>query len=51
LLNRVAELIDQGYVQTTIGKNLGAINAENLRAAHQELEAGKSIGKLVLQGF
>ncbi len=51
LLNRVAELIDQGYVQTTIGKNLGAITAENLRAAHQELEAGKSIGKLVLQGF
>ncbi|ASP47644.1 zinc-binding alcohol dehydrogenase family protein [Cognaticolwellia beringensis] len=51
LLNRVAELIDQGYIQTTIGKNLGSINAENLRAAHQELESGKSIGKLVLQGF
>lgn len=51
LLNRVAELVDQGFVQTTIGKNLGAITAENLRTAHQELEAGKAIGKLVLQGF
>lgn len=51
LLNRVAELIDLGYIQTTIGKNLGTINAENLRLAHQELESGKSIGKLVLQGF
>ena len=51
LLNRVAALIEQGYIQTTIGKNLGTINAENLRAAHQELESGKSIGKLVLEGF
>lgn len=51
LLNRVAEFIDLGYIQTTVGKNLGVINAENLKAAHQELESGKSIGKLVLQGF
>ncbi len=51
LLNSVSDLIDQGYVQTTAGKNLGTINAENLRAAHQELEAGKAIGKIVLEGF
>ncbi|MBR9908779.1 MAG: zinc-binding alcohol dehydrogenase family protein [Gammaproteobacteria bacterium] len=51
LLNRVAELVDRGYIQTTAGKNLGAINAENLRAAHAELESGRSIGKIVLQGF
>lgn len=51
LLNSVSELIDQGYIQTTMGKNLGTINAANLRAAHQELESGKSIGKIVLQGF
>jgi NADPH:quinone reductase-like Zn-dependent oxidoreductase len=51
LLNRVSELIDQGYVKTTVGKNLGTINAANLRAAHRELESGKSIGKIVLQGF
>ena len=51
LLNRVTDLIDQGYIQTTVGKNLGTINAENLKAAHQELESGRSIGKIVLQGF
>ena len=51
LLNRVADLIDQGYIQTTVGKNLGTINAEHLRAAHEELESGRSIGKIVLQGF
>ncbi len=51
LLNRMSDLIDQGYIQTTIGKNLGVINAENLKAAHEELESGRSIGKIVLQGF
>ncbi len=51
LLNRVADLIDQGYIQTTAGKNLGAINAANLRAAHAELESGRAIGKIVLEGF
>ena len=51
LLNRVGELLDQGHIQTTAGKNLGTINAENLKAAHAELESGKSIGKIVLEGF
>jgi len=51
LLNKVSDLIDQGYIKTTVGKNLGAINATNLRAAHKELESGKSIGKIVLEGF
>jgi zinc-binding alcohol dehydrogenase family protein len=51
LLNRVADLVDQGYIQTTSGKNLGTINAANLKIAHQELESGKAIGKIVLEGF
>ncbi len=51
LLNRVSDLVDRGYIQTTVGKNLGTINAKNLRAAHEELESGTSIGKIVLQGF
>lgn len=51
LLNQIAELVDQGYIQTTVAKNLGVINAENLRAAHTELESGRSIGKIVLEGF
>jgi len=51
LLNYVADLLDQGYIQTTIGKNLGTINADNMKAAHKEMESGRSIGKIVLQGF
>ena len=51
LLNRIAGLIDQGFIHTTSGKNLGTINARNLKAAHVELESGKAIGKIVLEGF
>lgn len=51
LLNRVAALIDQGHIKTTEGKNLGTINAKSLKAAHEELESGKAIGKIVLEGF
>ena len=51
LLNRVADLVDQGYIKTTAVKSLGSINADNLEAAHQELESGQAIGKIVLQGF
>ncbi|MGX9463401.1 zinc-binding alcohol dehydrogenase family protein [Shewanella sp. A14] len=51
LLNRVADLVDQGYIQTTLGQHMGTINAVNLRAAHEALETGRSIGKIVLEGF
>ena len=50
-LPRVADLIDQGYVQTTVGKHLGTIKAANLKQAHAELESGTTVGKLVLEGF
>ncbi|MCX2830790.1 zinc-binding alcohol dehydrogenase family protein [Microbulbifer thermotolerans] len=51
LLEHVAELVDQGHLRTTAGKHLGAINADNLKAAHAELESGRAVGKIVLEGF
>ncbi len=51
LLNRVAELIDAGTLKTTLGEHFGAINAANLRRAHELLESGKAKGKIVLEGF
>lgn len=51
LLNRISDLIDRGYIVSTAGKKLGRINADNLKTAHKELESGKSIGKIVLEGF
>ena len=51
LLTHVARLIDDGKIKTTVGKNLGKINAVNLIEAHKMLEAGTAIGKIVLEGF
>ncbi|HEY2606775.1 zinc-binding alcohol dehydrogenase family protein [Paraburkholderia sp. RL18-103-BIB-C] len=51
LLTEVARLVDAGTLRTTVGQQLGAINAANLRRAHQLLEEGRAIGKLVLTGF
>ncbi|MBR9830301.1 MAG: zinc-binding alcohol dehydrogenase family protein [Oceanospirillales bacterium] len=51
LLNEVAELIDQGVLKSTLGANAGSINAANLRQAHEKLETGSTIGKIVLEGF
>lgn len=51
LLTEVARLVDAGTLRTTVGQELGKINAENLRRAHRLLEEGRTIGKLVLTGF
>lgn len=51
LLNKVSELIDQKRIKTTVTEVLSPINAENLRKAHATLEAGRTIGKIVLKDF
>ena len=51
LLNEVARLVDQGILRTTLNQTLSPINAANLRQAHAALEAGNTIGKIVLEGF
>ena len=51
LLNRIAILVDSNIIKTTISKILYPINAENMRKAHSIIENGKTIGKIVLEGF
>jgi NADPH:quinone reductase len=51
ILNHLAQLIDQGKINTSLTKTLRPINAENLRKAHADLEAGKTIGKIVLSDW
>jgi zinc-binding alcohol dehydrogenase family protein len=51
ILERVAQLVDDGVLKTTVAERFGVINAANLRRAHQLLESGKSCGKIVLSGF
>jgi NADPH2:quinone reductase len=51
ILEQAATLIDGGSLRTTLADSIGTINAANLRRAHQMLERGHTIGKLVLEGF
>jgi NADPH:quinone reductase-like Zn-dependent oxidoreductase len=48
LLNRVAQLVEQGQIRSTLGKNFGELNADNLRRAHQAIESHQTIGKIAL---
>ena len=51
LLDSTAGLVEAGVLRTTATLNLGRINATNLKRAHQLIEEGKVIGKIVLEGF
>ncbi|UPG86454.1 zinc-binding alcohol dehydrogenase family protein [Luteibacter aegosomatis] len=51
ILDEVANLVDAGVVRTTMRENVGTVNAANLWRAHEKLESGSTIGKVVLEGF
>jgi zinc-binding alcohol dehydrogenase family protein len=51
LLNQVADGLDAGKLRCTLKETLSPINGANLRKAHEKLEAGAMIGKLVLKGW
>ncbi len=51
LLNAVSMLMDEGRLRTTASEVLGPINAANLRKAHEKIETGRTIGKVVLSGW
>jgi NADPH:quinone reductase len=51
ILDKVAELVDSGVLQTTVTERLSPINAGNLRLAHARVEKGDMIGKIVLENW
>lgn len=51
LLNEVAERLDAGKLKCTLKETLSPISGANLRKAHERLESGTMIGKLVLKGW
>jgi alcohol dehydrogenase len=51
LLNQVADWLDSGNLRGTLKETFSPINATNLRKAHERLESGTMIGKLVLKGW
>jgi zinc-binding alcohol dehydrogenase family protein len=51
LLNEVAARLDAGKLRGTLRETLSPINGANLRKAHERIESGTMIGKLVLKGW
>lgn len=51
LLNEVSALVDSGEIRTTVGEVLSPISAANLRKAHAQIEGGRTVGKIVLDGW
>lgn len=51
LLGQVAGLVDAGTVRSTLTTQLGPIDAARLRQAHEMVEEGHMVGKVVMAGF
>ncbi|QIG43964.1 zinc-binding alcohol dehydrogenase family protein [Nocardioides anomalus] len=48
LLEEVARLVDAGRVRTTLTTTFEGLTGENLRAAHEQVESGRTVGKVAL---
>lgn len=48
ILNKIANLLDDGTLQTTLTTTLEGFTVENLKEAHKMQESGKTIGKTVI---
>jgi NADPH:quinone reductase len=48
ILNKLADLLDQGIIKSTLNTTLNGLTAANLKQAHQMLESGKTIGKIAI---
>lgn len=51
ILDRLAGLMEQGELRTTLRHELGAITADNLERAHGLMASGRTIGKVALSGW
>jgi NADPH2:quinone reductase len=48
ILNKVAAMLDDGTLTSTLTQTLTGLNVENLKNVHALLESGKAIGKIVI---
>ena len=49
ILNKVADLLDEGILMPTLTQTLNGLSAETLKQAHEQLESGTTIGKLAIR--
>ncbi|WP_375792820.1 zinc-binding alcohol dehydrogenase family protein [Pediococcus ethanolidurans] len=50
ILAKIAELLDNKQLRSTLTLTLTGINADSLRRAHEQVESNKMIGKVVVTG-
>ena len=49
ILNRLADLLDNGTIKPTLNTTLVGLTAVNFKEAHQLIESGKTIGKIAIK--
>lgn len=49
ILNKLANLLDNGTIHSTLKTTLNGLTVANLKEAHQLLESGKTIGKIAIR--
>ncbi|UTN02611.1 zinc-binding alcohol dehydrogenase family protein [Flavobacterium bizetiae] len=49
ILNKIADLLDDGTLKTTLNETLIGLTADNFKKAHELLESGKTIGKIAIK--
>ncbi|MCU0795837.1 MAG: zinc-binding alcohol dehydrogenase family protein [Akkermansiaceae bacterium] len=51
ILARMSEWVEAGKIRSTFAENLGPICPENLVEGHRRILSGRTVGKLVLEGW
>jgi NADPH2:quinone reductase len=49
ILNKIADLLDEGTLRSTLNETFIGFTADNIKKAHQFLESGKTIGKIAIK--
>ena len=49
ILNKIADLLDEGILVNTLQETLEGLTADNFKLAHTKLESGKTIGKIAIK--
>lgn len=49
ILNKAAELFDNGTLHSTLTTTLSGLSADNFKNAHRKLESGSTVGKIAIE--
>lgn len=49
ILNKIADLLDNGTIKSTLNETFTGLTADNFKKAHELLESGKTIGKIAIK--